>query len=457
MAIGVGGGGGNAVNHLYNSGQKRVLLMLCNTDHQALANSPIPDEFKIQLGNGLGAGNVAANGKQSAEESIEKIKEVLKQKGIQMVFVVAGMGGGTGTGAAPVIAKAAKDMGILTVGIVTIPFEEEGRHRIKQSIEGVDEMSKSVDSLIIINNTNIVEMFADLAMSKAFYRSNEIIARAAYGIAEIVNKELSVNVDFADVRRIMSNSGVALMGTGVASGPNRAIESTEMALTSPLLQNQNIIGAKNILVCIISSHEHEVTIGDVRKITAYIQDRAQTRNAAELIWGAGYDDSLDDKLQVIVIVTGFNVQNIPSLKAYYAGTLGSEYEEPSITSDEPEVRVIPLDSEENAEQPVRQTDRGSQKVSKNNVKGGVDADSDDLYIISGGSEKSQTAGGSGASQQKVLILEDDFEKESQENEDDTPVESEEEVEIKPVQKKKPLFSGLKKILEEAKVDSDNRH
>lgn len=324
MAIGVGGGGGNAVNHLYTYGDKDVSFMLCNTDKQALINSPVPDKYKIQLGtDGLGAGNDSSSGRKLAEESTEQIKEALISSGIKMAFVVAGMGGGTGTGAAPVIARVAKELGILTIGVVTIPFEEEGRHRIEQAIEGVDELSKNIDSLIIINNAHIVEMYGDLGMSKAYYQSNEIVAKAVKSISNIINKHFVVNVDFADVCKVMRDSGVALMGTGRAEGEDRAIRATEEALTSPLLHNQDIKGAKNVLVCMLSSEKNELKMSDSYNVPKYIQDRTKTQNATDIIWGAGYDNSLEDTMEVSIIATGFNVQNIPALKAYYAKTLGN--------------------------------------------------------------------------------------------------------------------------------------
>ncbi len=346
MAIGVGGGGGNAVNHLYKYGDKDVSFMLCNTDRQALVNSPIPDKYKIQLGkDGLGAGNEASSGRKLAEEAVDAIKEALVSSGIRMAFVVAGMGGGTGTGAAPIVAKTAKELGILTIGVVTIPFEEEGRHRIEQAIAGVDELSKNVDSLIIINNAHIVEMYGDLPMSQAYFQSNEIIAKAVKSISDIINKHFLVNVDFADVCKVMRDSGVALMGTGRAVGDNRAIIATEEALTSPLLHNQDIKGAKNVLVCLISSEENEIKMSDAYKVPKYIQERTKTMNTTDVIWGAGYDNSLDDQIQVIVIATGFNVQNIPAMKEYYSKTLGYDPVKENEDNSQPKTKRINLDFE----------------------------------------------------------------------------------------------------------------
>ncbi|MDO9615134.1 MAG: cell division protein FtsZ, partial [Bacteroidota bacterium] len=247
--IGVGGGGGNAVNHMYHQGIRDVDFMVCNTDSQALVNSPVP--FKVQLGSSLtegrGAGNKPETGRDAAIENIEDVKKILGSN-TKMVFITAGMGGGTGTGGAPVIAQAAKELGILTVGIVTIPFRNEGRRRIKQAIDGIAAMETHVDSLLVINNERIREMYGDFKISDAFAKADNILATAAKGIAEIITVPGYINVDFADVETVMRNSGVALMGTGVASGVNRALIAVEEALNSPLLNNNDILGARNILL-----------------------------------------------------------------------------------------------------------------------------------------------------------------------------------------------------------------
>ncbi len=345
MAIGVGGGGGNAINHLYAHGERNISFMLCNTDRQALINSPIPETGKILLGkDGLGAGNQAAIGKQYATDSIDNIKSLLSESGIRMVFVVAGMGGGTGTGASPVIAAAAKDLGILTIGVVTIPFESEGRPRLAQAVAGVDELSKNVDSLIIINNSHIVEIYGDLSLSKAYYQSNDIISKAVKSISDIITKHFVVNVDFADVCRVMRNSGVALMGTGVASGEGRALEATKQALSSPLLHMQDITGSENVLVCITSSSrpEYELRMSDARDVPAFIQQQTRMQNETDVIWGAGYDDTLEDKIQVIVVATGFNLHNIPSMRTYY----GLESADETIDSSS-QVTRIEIDANDN--------------------------------------------------------------------------------------------------------------
>jgi cell division protein FtsZ len=309
--IGVGGGGGNAVNHMYYQGIRDVDFMVCNTDAQALINSPVP--FKVQLGSSLtegrGAGNKPETGRDSAIENIEDVKQVLRNN-TKMVFITAGMGGGTGTGGAPVIAQAARELGILTVGIVTIPFRNEGRRRIKQAIEGIAAMEAHVDSLLVINNERIREMYGDSKISDAFAKADNILTTAAKGIAEIITVPGYINVDFADVETVMRNSGVALMGTGIASGVNRAVIAVEQALNSPLLNNNDIMGARNILLNITSGIE-EITMDEIGDITDFVQEKAG--NSADLIWGNGVDESLGDKISVTIIATGFSTSSIPEM------------------------------------------------------------------------------------------------------------------------------------------------
>lgn len=302
MVTGVGGGGSNAVNHMFEMEIADVSFMVCNTDPQALRNSPVP--VKVRLGqNGLGAGNNPEKGRQAALESLDEIVEIYKREGTKMVFITAGMGGGTGTGAAPVIAKAARELGILTVAIVTIPFKTEGPKRMKQAYQGIDELRECVDSLLLINNENIQEIFGKLTLTEAFHKADDILATAAKGIAEVITRENTVNVDFADVQTVMTNSGVALMGSGRASGEDRAMAVANMALESPLLNHNDIAGAKNILIN-ITSGEEEITLEETYMITEYIQERAG--NNADIIWGAGKDDSLGSDIEVTIIATGFD-------------------------------------------------------------------------------------------------------------------------------------------------------
>ncbi|HZL08527.1 MAG TPA: cell division protein FtsZ [Prolixibacteraceae bacterium] len=339
--IGVGGGGGNAVNHMYHQGIRDVDFMVCNTDAQALINSPVP--YKVQLGSSLtegrGAGNKPETGRDAAIENIEDVKKLLSNN-TKMVFITAGMGGGTGTGGAPVIAQAARELGILTVGIVTIPFRNEGRRRIKQAVDGITAMETHVDSLLIINNERIREMYGDSKISDAFAKADNILTTAAKGIAEIITVPGYINVDFADVETVMRNSGVALMGTGIASGENRALIAVEDALNSPLLNNNDILGAQNILLNITSGLE-EITMDEIGDITDYVQKKAG--NSADLIWGNGVDEELGDKISVTIIATGFSTSSIPEMvinqnqeKTYH--TLRDESAE-AIPKAKPEVKT----------------------------------------------------------------------------------------------------------------------
>lgn len=301
--IGVGGGGGNAVNHMYSQGITGVDFIICNTDAQALEASPIPN--KVQLGasltEGMGAGSIPEVGKNSAIENVEDIKDMLGST-TRMLFITAGMGGGTGTGASPIIAKAAKELDILTVAIVTTPFSFEGKRRKMQADEGLEELKKYVDSYLIISNDRLREIFGNLTMSSAFAQADDILTTAAKGIAEIITVPGYINVDFKDVRTVMKDSGVCIMGSYAAEGENRAHTAVEGALASPLLKDNEIEGARYILLN-ISSGAKEVTMDEVSIITDYIQDKAGL--SADLIWGNCIDENLGDKLSVTIIATGF--------------------------------------------------------------------------------------------------------------------------------------------------------
>jgi len=301
--IGVGGGGSNAVNHMFRQGIEGVDFYVCNTDAQALDQSPVPN--KIQLGvsltEGRGAGSIPEVGRNAAIEDLDRIKDALGNS-TKMLFITAGMGGGTGTGAAPVIAKASKEMGILTVAIVTIPFSFEGRKRRQQAESGIRELSEGVDTLLIICNDRLRELYGNLSVSEAFAKADNVLTTGAKGIAEIITLTGNINVDFADVRTVMSGSGVAIMGSGTAEGENRAIQAVETALASPLLNDNQITGAKNILLNITSGAE-EVLMDEISEITDYIQDEAGL--TAEIIWGLGKDESLEAKICVTLVATGF--------------------------------------------------------------------------------------------------------------------------------------------------------
>ena len=313
--LGVGGGGSNAVNHMYRLGIRDVDFAVCNTDSQALNDSPVP--LKIQIGEtlteGLGAGNKPEVGRQAAMENLEEVMNALGEN-TKMVFITAGMGGGTGTGAAPVIAEACKKRGILTVAIVTIPFWFEGKIKHEQAVAGIDELSHHVDSLLVINNDKLREIFGDLTLSTAFSKADNILTMAAKGIAEIITVHGYINVDFADVETVMRKSGVAIMGSGTASGENRALTAVEAALTSPLLNSNDITGAKNVLLN-ITSGKKEITMDEVGVITDYISNKTDPESV--VIWGTCNDDNLDEEITVTVIATGFTPNSIPDLSTYY--------------------------------------------------------------------------------------------------------------------------------------------
>lgn len=302
--FGVGGGGSNAVTHMYEQGIAGVNYVICNTDNQALELSSVPN--KIQLGSslreGLGAGNKPEIGREATEEAIDKIEEVL-QTNTKMIFITAGMGGGTGTGGAPVVARLAKDMGVLTVGIVTTPFSFEGKKRLTQANAGIEELKDEVDALLVISNDKLREMHGNLKINEAFGRADDILTVAARGIAEIITKTGYINVDFEDVNTVMRDSGVALMGIGLAKGENRAIKAVEEAMNSPLLNDNNITGAKSVLLN-ISYGSDGLEMDEMAEITDYIT-RAIEIESDNLIWGLSEDEELTDEVRVTLIATGF--------------------------------------------------------------------------------------------------------------------------------------------------------
>lgn len=318
MVAGIGGGGGNAVNHMFRLGAADVSFMVCNTDKQALERSPVPN--KILLGNGLGAGNRPERARQAAMESVEEIKEALLVNDTKMLFVTAGMGGGTGTGAAPVVARIAKDMGILTVGIVSIPFKGEGPKRVEQAVAGIEELSGCVDSLIVINNEHIAQIYGKLGISQALAKADDILAMAAKSIADIITTYAVVNVDFADVTTVMKESGVALMGSAVGGGDDRALVVAEAAVNSPLLHHNSIKGAQNVLLN-ITSGTSELSYEESLQIIEFIQERSGLNNQTDVIWGAGYDESLGDNIRITVVATGFDMKSIPAIADHYGDTL----------------------------------------------------------------------------------------------------------------------------------------
>jgi cell division protein FtsZ len=301
--IGVGGGGGNAVNHMYEQGIHGVDFIICNTDRQALDVSPVP--VKLQLGialtEGLGAGSVPDRGKTAVQENLNEVRDLLSTR-TKMVFITAGMGGGTGTGAAPVIAGIAREMGILTVGIVTSPFLWEGRKRKQQALSGIEEMRNAVDTLIVINNDRLRDLFGNLSLDNAFEHADNVLTTAARGIVDIIYKPGKVNVDFEDVKTVMGNSGVAIMGMAEAEGEDRAMRAAHDALSSPLLNDSDIKGAKFVLLN-VTHGTRALSMDEMTEITDHIQEAAGS--TADVIWGYGKDEALGDRIRITVIATGF--------------------------------------------------------------------------------------------------------------------------------------------------------
>ncbi len=309
--IGVGGGGGNAVTHMFQEGIHDVSFVLCNTDQQALDRSSVPEKVVLgeKITQGLGAGNVPEVARRAAEESAEKIQEMLSD-GTKMVFITAGMGGGTGTGAAPVIAKVAKDMDILTVGIVTIPFVFEGEPKIIQALIGVEEMSKNVDALLVINNERLFEIYENMPVTGAFAKADDTLAIAAKSIAETITLPGIINLDFADVNTTMRNGGVALISIGYGEGENRVRQAIEDALNSPLLNNNDVFSAKKILFNVSFSKKNELLMNEMKEVNDFM---ARFKSEIKVIWGTAVDDTLEDKVKMTILATGFGVNDIPEV------------------------------------------------------------------------------------------------------------------------------------------------
>ena len=309
--IGVGGGGGNAVNHMYREGIHDVTFVLCNTDNQALAESPVP--VKLQLGRsitqGLGAGNRPERARDAAEESLEGIRNLLND-GTKMVFITAGMGGGTGTGAATVIARIAKEMDILTVGIVTIPFIFEGEKKIIQALDGVERIAQHVDALSVINNERLREIYSDLTFMNAFGKADDTLSIADNSIAEIITKRGTVNLDFADVKTILKDGGVAIMSTGFGEGENRVTKAIDDALHSPLLNNNDIFNAKKVMLNVSFCPASELMMEEMNEVHEFM---SKFREGVEVIWGVAMDTSLDTKVKITVLATGFGVDVVPGM------------------------------------------------------------------------------------------------------------------------------------------------
>lgn len=314
--IGVGGGGGNAVNHMYREGIHDVSFVLCNTDNQALNDSPVP--VHLQLGKeGLGAGNKPAKAREAAEESIEDIKAMLND-GTKMAFITAGMGGGTGTGAAPVIARVSKELGILTVGIVTIPFRFEGERKIDQALDGVEEMSKHVDALLVINNERLREIYTELSILDAFGKADDTLSIAAKSIAEIITVHGLINLDFNDVKTVLKDGGVAIMSTGYGEGEGRVKRAIEDALNSPLLNDNDVFNAKKILLSILFCSDKNSNNGLMMEEMNDVNDfMAKFGNDFEIKWGLATDPELGNKVKVTILATGFGIENVDGMNEHY--------------------------------------------------------------------------------------------------------------------------------------------
>ncbi|WP_297695847.1 cell division protein FtsZ, partial [uncultured Eudoraea sp.] len=374
--IGVGGGGSNAINHMFQAGINGVDFVICNTDSQALQNSPVPN--KIQLGvsltEGLGAGANPEVGEQAALESMEEIKQMLDNT-TKMIFITAGMGGGTGTGAAPVIAKQAKEMDVLTVGIVTMPFQFEGKMRCQQAQIGIEKLRSNVDSLIVINNNKLREVYGNLGFKAGFSKADEVLSTAARGIAEVITHHYTQNIDLRDAKTVLSNSGTAIMGSAAASGQNRAHEAILKALDSPLLNDNKITGAKNVLLLIVSGTQ-EITIDEIGEINDHIQNEAG--HGANIIMGVGEDESLEEAISVTIIATGFNIEqqneisNTEMKKVVHALEDDQHLEQDLSTGDKDPAIILP-DIELNAK-PEEEVVRHTLDLSELDDDGSVESD-----------------------------------------------------------------------------------
>lgn len=335
--IGVGGGGGNAVNHMYQTGIHDVSFVVCNTDNQALSDSPV--QIKVQLGSeGLGAGNRPEKARQAAEDSLEEIDRMLSD-GTKMAFITAGMGGGTGTGAAPIIAREAKKKNILTVGIVTIPFQFEGNKKIDQALDGVEAISKNVDALLVVNNERLREIYPELTILDAFGRADDTLTIAARSIAEIITTHGKINLDFNDVCTVLRNGGVAIMSTGEGSGENRVSNAIEDALNSPLLNNNDIFNAKKVLLSIYCSDKDEdtITMEEMNEIHDFM---SKFGSDFEVKWGVTFDPSLDKKVKITILATGFGLDSVPYMEEFLSRPSTDDAERQAQLAEEEERKAI---------------------------------------------------------------------------------------------------------------------
>jgi len=372
--VGVGGGGGNAVTHMYNEGIHDVTYVLCNTDNKALTDSPVPN--KLQMGEGLGAGNKPEKGRQAALESIEQIKQLFTD-GTRMAFITAGMGGGTGTGAAPIVAQCAREMDILTVGIVTIPFRFEGHKKIDQALDGVEEMSKHVDALLVINNELLRQIYPELTVLNGFAKADDTLSVAAKSIAEIITMRGIINLDFQDVKTVLKDGGVAIMSTGYGEGENRVTKAFQEALHSPLLNNNDIFNSKKVLFYITFSRNdqnNQLTMEEMNEVNDFMAKFQQ--ETLETKWGMGIDDSLGNKVKITLLASGFGLQNIPGMEEVERKRTREEEEEMRKREElreqnEDRRRIYYTDEESRPQKPRRQIFIFSEK----------DLDNDDIISM----------------------------------------------------------------------------
>ncbi len=353
--VGVGGGGGNAVTHMFNEGIHDVTYVLCNTDSKALSDSPVPN--KLQMGEGLGAGNRPEVGRKAALETLDQIKELFTD-GTRMAFITAGMGGGTGTGAAPIVAQCAREMNILTVGIVTIPFRFEGHKKIDQALDGVEEMSKHVDALLVINNERLREIYPELTVLNGFAKADDTLSIAAKSIAEIITMRGIINLDFQDVNTVLKEGGVAIMSTGYGEGENRVTKAFQEALHSPLLNNNDIYNSKKVLFYITfsgGSENEQLTMEEMNEVNDFMSRFQQ--DSVETKWGLGTDDTLGQKVKITLLASGFGLQNVPSMEERAAKLTREEEERQRKLEEEQEEKGIRRDqfygAEENRPQKPR--------------------------------------------------------------------------------------------------------
>ena len=353
--VGVGGGGGNAVTHMFNEGIHDVTYVLCNTDNKALTDSPVPN--KLQLGEGLGAGNKPEKGRQAALDSIDQIKQLFTD-GTRMAFITAGMGGGTGTGAAPIVAQCAREMDILTVGIVTIPFRFEGHKKIDQALDGVEEMPKHVDALLVINNERLREIYPELTVLNGFAKADDTLSIAAKSIAEIITMRGIINLDFQDVKTVLKDGGVAIMSTGYGEGENRVTKAFQEALHSPLLNNNDIYNSKKVLFYITfsgGSENEQLTMEEMNEVNDFMSKFQQ--DSVETKWGLGTDDSLGTKVKITLLASGFGLQNVPNMEERVAKLTREEEERQRKIEEEQEEKGLRRDqfygTEENKPQKPR--------------------------------------------------------------------------------------------------------